>query len=97
VDDVYEHPQHPYTIGLLGALPHLETVGANGSPGGRLANIQGSPPDLQSPPGHCPFAPRCNHAFDHCWEANPTLQAVRAYHEAACFYDVEKGGPRHDA
>jgi oligopeptide/dipeptide ABC transporter ATP-binding protein len=92
VDVLYERPRHPYTIGLLGALPHLES----GADGGRLANIKGSPPDLTAPPAHCPFAPRCAHAFDRCWAANPPLQYVGLNHEAACFYDVEKGRPRDE-
>ena len=49
VDDLYEHPQHPYTIGLLGALPRLDTSETR-----RLVSIDGTPPDLLIPLAHCP-------------------------------------------
>jgi peptide/nickel transport system ATP-binding protein/oligopeptide transport system ATP-binding protein len=93
VDQLYECPQHPYTIGLLGALPHIE----QGQGGERLANIKGSPPDLQAPLTQCPFAPRCGFVFERCAQAVPPLLATGLYQEAACFYDVEKGRPRDDA
>ena len=89
VDDLYEHPLHPYTLGLLGALPRLDTRESR-----RLVSIKGAPPDLLIPLQHCPFAWRCDYAFDRCWEEIPPLLTVDVRHQAACFYDVEKGGPR---
>ena len=89
VDDLYEHPLHPYTIGLLGALPRLDARESK-----RLVSIQGSPPDLLIPLAHCPFAWRCEYAFERCWEEIPPLVPVGVRHQAACFYDLEKGGPR---
>ena len=89
VDDLYERPRHPYTIGLLGALPRLDTTEAK-----RLVSIQGSPPDLLIPLQHCPFAWRCDYAFDRCWQEIPPLFSVDVRHQAACFYDLEKGEPR---
>jgi oligopeptide transport system ATP-binding protein len=89
VDDLYEHPLHPYTIGLLGALPRLDSRESR-----RLVSIQGSPPDLLIPLAHCPFAWRCEYAFERCWEEIPPLITVGVRHQAACFYDLEKGGPR---
>jgi oligopeptide transport system ATP-binding protein len=91
VDDLYERPQHPYTLGLLGALPRLDAVESK-----RLVSIQGNPPDLLIPLKHCPFAWRCEYAFDRCWEEIPTLEPVGPRHQAACFYDIDQGGPRHD-
>jgi oligopeptide transport system ATP-binding protein len=90
VDDLYERPQHPYTMGLLGALPRLDAAG-----GERLVNIKGSPPDLRVEPRHCPFAFRCPHVFEPCWQAIPALTLLSPEHRAACFYDVEKGTPRN--
>jgi oligopeptide transport system ATP-binding protein len=90
VDDLYEQPQHPYTIGLLGALPHLDEAGSK-----RLVNIKGSPPNLLIPPRHCQFAFRCPYAFERCWQEIPALASVDVSHEAACFYDVKKGKPRN--
>jgi oligopeptide/dipeptide ABC transporter ATP-binding protein len=89
VDDLYESPRHPYTTGLLGALPRLDS-----SESRRLASIKGSPPDLLIPLTHCPFAWRCDYAFDRCWQEIPALMPVGIRHQAACFYDLEKGKPR---
>jgi oligopeptide transport system ATP-binding protein len=89
VDDLYERPQHPYTLGLLGALPRLDSRESK-----RLVSIKGAPPDLLIPLVHCPFAWRCNYAFERCWEEIPPLLKVDVRHQAACFYDLEKGGPR---
>ena len=89
VDDLYERPQHPYTLGLLGALPSLDTRESR-----RLVSIRGTPPDMLIPLENCPFAWRCDYAFERCWEEIPPLITVGERHQAACFYDLEKGGPR---
>ena len=89
VDDLYENPLHPYTLGLLGALPRLDSTESK-----RLVSIQGSPPDLLIPLVHCPFAWRCEYAFDRCWEEIPPLMTVAVRHQSACFYDLDRGGPR---
>ena len=89
VDELYENPQHPYTLGLLGALPRLDTRESR-----RLVSIRGAPPDLLLPLEHCPFAWRCDYAFDRCWEKIPPLLTVGVRHRSACFYDLERGGPR---
>ena len=52
-EEIYDHPSHPYTIGLFGAIPNLE------SDVRRLANIEGLPPDPYNLPTGCSFAPRC--------------------------------------
>lgn len=91
VDDLYEQPRHPYTVGLLGALPRLDSRESR-----RLVSIQGAPPDLLIPLKHCPFAWRCEYAFDRCWEEIPTLQPAGLNRKVACFYDLERGKPRHD-
>jgi oligopeptide/dipeptide ABC transporter ATP-binding protein len=89
VDDLYENPQHPYTVGLLGALPRLDADESR-----RLVSIKGTPPDLLLPLNHCPFAWRCDYAFDRCWVEIPSLVPAGVRHDVACFYDMEKGGPR---
>lgn len=91
VDDIYENPQHPYTLGLLGALPSLEARESR-----RLVSIKGTPPDLLIPLQHCPFAWRCNYAFERCWQEIPPLITVGERHQTACFYDLQKGGLLHD-
>jgi oligopeptide/dipeptide ABC transporter ATP-binding protein len=89
VDDLYEHPQHPYTVGLLGALPKLDSRESK-----RLVSIRGTPPDMLIPLQHCPFAWRCDYAFDRCWEEIPPQIEVAAQHQVSCFYDMEKGAAR---
>jgi len=93
VDDLYENPQHPYTIGLLKAIPRLDAEGEAETE--VLESIEGTPPDLYQELTLCPFAPRCPYAFDRCWEELPPLIKVRNQHEAACFYNVERGEPRN--
>lgn len=80
VDDLYARPAHPYTMGLLQAIPTLEQRAQE-----RLASIEGMPPDLRAPAVACPFAPRCPYVVDHCREAVPPLQTVGAQHSAACW------------
>ncbi|MBE9538380.1 MAG: ABC transporter ATP-binding protein [Proteobacteria bacterium] len=89
VNDLYEHPQHPYTVGLLRALPRMDAQESD-----RLVSIKGSPPDLLIPVKHCSFAWRCEYAFDRCWQQIPPLITVGEQHQISCFYDLDKGGPR---
>ncbi len=75
---LFATPQHPYTVGLLGAAPRL--VGGRG----RLASIEGAVPDpLNLPPG-CRFAPRCPFAEARCKQP-PPLAEVAPGHSAACW------------
>ena len=76
---LFAAPQHPYTIGLLGAAPRLEG-GAE-----RLASIEGTVPDLLHPPPGCRFAARCPFAMDRCREAQPPLAEVLPGHQVACW------------
>ena len=71
VDELFERPRHPYTMGLLNAIPKLE-----GRDQGRLTSIDGMPPDLRRKPDACPFAPRCTYAVGHCREALPALSEI---------------------
>jgi oligopeptide/dipeptide ABC transporter ATP-binding protein len=91
VDELYERPSHPYTVGLLGALPRLGQVTAK-----RLVSIEGTPPDLLEAPRHCQFAWRCPFAFERCWQEIPQSSEIAPGHPIACFYDVAKEEPRHD-
>jgi peptide/nickel transport system ATP-binding protein len=76
--DLFANPQHPYTIGLLGARPRLEGGAA------RLASIEGTVPDLLHAPAGCRFAPRCPFVEEAC-AAQPPLAAVTPGHHAACW------------
>ncbi len=83
VEDLYEDPRHPYTIGLLGAVPRLDT-----GEGEQLASIEGQPPNLYEELNLCPFAPRCPYVMEQCWQERPLLRNVSPQHRIACFYDV---------
>ena len=83
---LYRNPRHPYTRGLLGTLPRLDGTRAE-----RLESIPGQPPILDRPPDACPFAPRCGHAFERCWQENPALEEVAQGHEVACWLESEAG------
>ncbi|MBS7790975.1 ABC transporter ATP-binding protein [Roseococcus sp. SDR] len=76
--DLFEDPQHPYTLGLLGSIPRLDEDRE------RLLAIQGAvPPPFALPPG-CRFAPRCPFAVEACRAEIPALRAIGMGHEAAC-------------
>ena len=89
VEDLYAHPQHPYTIGLLGSLPRLDSKTHQ-----RLFSIEGLPPILYEKPNMCPFAPRCKWAIEHCREENPVLEEMGPGHRAACWVDPQTGRSR---
>ncbi|MCZ4271641.1 ABC transporter ATP-binding protein [Maritalea porphyrae] len=90
VGDLYKRPLHPYTRALLNTLP------AEGSGETRLRSIKGSPPNIGAEPKSCPFAPRCDYAFERCHKENPLLERIEGVHDVACWWDVEKEAPRHD-
>jgi peptide/nickel transport system ATP-binding protein len=93
VDELFAHPQHPYTIGLLGAAPRVAPAlvpTGNGAGRGprrrRLVEIPGRVPALTGPPDHCPFAERCPRADERTRSEVPPLEAVRPDHLVACFH-----------
>jgi oligopeptide/dipeptide ABC transporter ATP-binding protein len=78
VQALFDEPQHPYTIGLLGSVPRLDGERT------RLASIEGQVPSpLRRPPG-CSFADRCPFADDLCRAAVPELREVGGRHFSAC-------------
>lgn len=76
--DILERPQHPYTKGLLGAIPRLDR------PAGHLARIPGTIPDLIDPPTGCRFHPRCAVAVDACRAERPAQRSLGREWRAAC-------------
>ncbi len=84
-ETVYQHPRHPYTVGLLGAVPKLHEHNE------RLVNIEGRPPSVYSRLEQCPFAPRCPWAFERCTQQRPPLLPTGRDegHSSACWYDLE--------
>jgi peptide/nickel transport system ATP-binding protein len=100
VAELFAHPQHPYTIGLLGATPHaaapaVALADGNGAAraeigggrrGRRLVEIPGRVPTLRAPAEHCPFADRCPRADERTRSEVPPLGEVRPGHLVACFH-----------
>jgi len=80
VGDLFAHPKHPYTQGLLASIPDLREEAHH-----RLTPIPGSPPDMLQPPAGCPFAPRCPHAMAQCVAALPPLFEPVAGQRARCW------------
>ena len=89
VKKLYSQPKHPYTYALLKTLPDIE-----GDRSQRLESIEGQPPDQLKPTTSCPFAPRCEYAFDRCRQENPQLEVISENHEVACWWDIERHEPR---
>lgn len=65
-DEIFYHPRHPYTMGLLGSIPHVD-----GGEKRRLIPIDGTPPDLINPPKGCPFSTRCKYCMNVCTQEQP--------------------------
>lgn len=78
-DDIFYRPRHPYTLGLIRAVPTVS--------GGfeELFSIPGSPPDLVDLPSGCKFHPRCAFAGERCQKEEPELETVGPNHTAACW------------
>ena len=90
VDEIFHAPRMPYTLGLLGALPRLDSPVRQ-----PLTPVEGAPPSLVDLPAGCPFAPRCPVQVAVCVEVEPGLEVVVAGgHAAACHRssEIEEGG-----
>jgi peptide/nickel transport system ATP-binding protein len=76
--EIFRHPLHPYSIGLIGAFPKLTGEKK------RLESIKGNPPNLLNPPTGCRFHPRCPYAKEICSTTQPHLLEVHEGHKVAC-------------
>jgi peptide/nickel transport system ATP-binding protein len=85
VRNLFKRPHHPYTWGLLGSLPRLDTDVE------RLVQIQGQPPSLLNPPRGCRFHPRCPYVMSICKTVEPELLPAgeEVDHVQACHLDVD--------
>jgi peptide/nickel transport system ATP-binding protein len=81
VGELFEHPRHPYTQGLIRSIPRIDTAAAHKV---RLAAIPGTVPKLIDPAEGCRFAPRCPFALAKCVEATPPLREITPGHKVAC-------------
>ena len=89
LQDIFKETAHPYTEGLLGAIPQIQKNVK------RLTPIDGLMPDPVEIRKGCAFADRCKYASDHCQENHPDIIEITPGHKTRCFYpDVMKGGDR---
>lgn len=85
VREVFAAPKHPYTQGLLKAVPNIALGDAE------LYKMKGAPPNLLHPPSGCRFHPRCPHVMDVCRVNEPAFQPVQGDQLAACWLYQEHG------
>jgi oligopeptide/dipeptide ABC transporter ATP-binding protein len=83
-EQLFAHPRHPYTLGLLQSVPRLD-IGRQQ----KLQPIAGAPRDMLSAPASCPFAPRCRFRTDICDEQLPVLEVRSSGQRVACFNPVD--------
>ena len=87
IDEIFDNPVHPYTIGLINSRPE------NFKKGEPLKCIRGKVPNLSDILEGCPFADRCDYVMDKCKKHKPDLKIIKPGHEVRCFrYDLEKEG-----
>ena len=84
VDEIFYHPRHPYTMGLLGSIPHVD-----GGEKRRLIPIDGTPPDLINPPIGCPFITRCKYCMNVCTQEQPPYFAEDKHRTMCWLLDGE--------
>lgn len=80
IDEIFENPRHPYTLGLLAAIPDIKQDKDK-----RLTPIEGTPPDMTDPPKGCPFAARCPYARNICDVKQPEYVQVKEGHRSMCW------------
>jgi oligopeptide/dipeptide ABC transporter ATP-binding protein len=86
-EDIFEHPRHPYTIGLLNCVPRLGETRKKR----KLVPIVGLPPNLINMPQHCAFVPRCRYRIETCkQEPWPVLRPVGNQHYISCYVNAQE-------
>jgi peptide/nickel transport system ATP-binding protein len=85
VEELFAHPRHPYTQGLIRSIPRIDTAALHKV---RLEQIPGTVPKLIDPAEGCRFAPRCKHAVPECVVATPALREPVPRHKVRCIFDI---------
>ena len=85
VEELFAHPRHPYTQGLIRSIPRIDTAALHKV---RLEQIPGTVPKLIDPAEGCRFAPRCRYATPECVAATPALREPVAKHQVRCIFDI---------
>jgi oligopeptide/dipeptide ABC transporter ATP-binding protein len=88
VEDLFANPRHPYTVGLMTAIPRLDKITAGVPYDERLTEIPGVVPPLHELPAGCAFASRCSFATDRCRQEKPVFEEKSPGHWAACFAEI---------
>ena len=86
VEEIFEHPMHPYTHGLMKAIPKIDEDLE------WLYNIKGRVPSLTEIPAGCVFNNRCPYATDKCRNERPSLEERSPGHKVSCWKTLEEGG-----
>ena len=85
VEDIFEHPSHPYTRGLLNSIPKFKTGDERKQGYTKLITIEGTVPDPLHFPTGCRFNPRCKYAIPECYQQMPLLKEIVPGHQACCY------------
>ncbi|RDU38051.1 peptide ABC transporter ATP-binding protein [Neobacillus piezotolerans] len=91
VRELFENPRHPYTWGLMESIPDHTSAEKE-----RLVPIEGTPPDLFSPPAGCPFAPRCKYAMEVCLSEMPPAFEIETGHYSRCWLNDPRAPKAED-
>jgi len=93
VDMLFDRPRHPYTLGLMGSIPHLGEAAADTGSRKRLVEIPGIVPRLTQAIRGCAFAERCSYVQERCRSESPPLEEKIPGHFSACWQsDALPGG-----
>jgi peptide/nickel transport system ATP-binding protein len=90
-EDLFKNPRHPYTKGLIGAIPRIEKKDS------KLQTIRGMVPNLIYPPSGCRFHPRCDYRLEICEKVKPELNKIGEKYYVAChlFHPEYKNSPKY--
>ncbi len=91
LEAIFNHPQHPYTQGLLASVPNVDTMDEE------LQAIPGTLPGLDEQISGCRFHPRCPFAMDICRQKDPKTYTDPGNHQVKCWLKEEQADGRQDA